>query len=51
MSPRVHGRYHPICQGFAGRTVALRATAQDGLWTVFFSRFPIAQIDLRIPPA
>jgi len=27
------------------------AAARDGLWTAFFSRFPIAQIDLRYPSA
>lgn len=41
------GCYRPICQGFAGQTIALRPTAQDGLWVVFFSRFAITQIDLR----
>lgn len=43
------GRYRHLCQGFAGQTIALRPTATDGLWDVFFSRFPIAQIDLRSP--
>lgn len=43
------GCYRPICQGFAGQTIALRPTQRDGLWQVFFSRFPIAQIDLRGP--
>lgn len=41
------GRYRPICQGFAGQIIALRPCATDGLWDVFFGRFPIAQIDLR----
>ena len=45
------GRYRPICQGFAGQTIALRPLSQDGLWGVFFSRFPITQIDLRDPHA
>lgn len=46
-----HGRYHPISQGFAGQTIALRPTTTDGLWDVRFSHFPIAQLDLRIAQA
>lgn len=48
-SIRFMGRHRPLCQGFAGQTIALRHTNQDGLWQVFFGRFPIAQIDLREP--
>ena len=38
-----------LSQAYAGHQVALRPTAQDGLWTIHFSRFVIAHIDLRDP--
>jgi transposase InsO family protein len=34
-------------QAFAGLDVAFRPTAADGVWRVFFARFPIAEVDLR----
>ncbi len=34
-------------QAFAGLDVALRPTATDGVWRVFFARFVIAEVDLR----
>ena len=42
-----HGQHAKISQAFAGRPVALRPTTTDGVWTVHFARFEIAQIDLR----
>jgi transposase InsO family protein len=42
-----HGRLLKMSQAFAGRQVALRPTATDGLWTIHFARFEIAQLDLR----
>jgi len=44
---RFHGRQHKMSQAFAGHQVAVRPTQSDGLWTVYFSRFAVAQIDLR----
>lgn len=44
---RFAGHSFAISRAFAAMTVALRPTAIDGLWDVFFSRFAIAQIDLR----
>jgi len=41
------GRTHKLSQAFAGHDVALRPSTADGMWIVFFSRFPVAQIDLR----
>ena len=40
------GRRHKMSQAFAGHVVALRPTRTDGLWSVFFSRFAVAQITL-----
>jgi transposase InsO family protein len=40
------GRCHKISQAFAGHLVALRPTHTEGVWTVFFSRFAVGQIDL-----
>lgn len=37
-----------LSQVFAGQGVALRPTQVDGLWQVYFSRFAIAQVDLRV---
>jgi len=42
-----HGRQHKMSQAFAGHQVAVRPTQSDGLWTVYFSRFAVAHIDLR----
>lgn len=45
------GRSIGLSRAFATLTIALRPTHTDGLWDVFFSRFAIAQIDLRISKA
>jgi hypothetical protein len=45
------GRSFGLSRAFATLTIALRPTHTDGLWDVFFSRFAIAQIDLRISKA
>ena len=34
-------------KAFAGLDVAFRPTAADGVWSVFFMRFAIAEVDLR----
>ena len=39
-----------LSQVFAGQLVALRPTGTGGLWRVYFSRFAIAQVDLRERP-
>jgi transposase InsO family protein len=44
-----NGRKHKMSQAFGRHLVALRPTQADGVWTVFFSRFGVAQIDLRDP--
>ena len=44
---RFDGAKWKMSQAFAGLTVALRPTAQDGLWRIYFSRFLVAQVDLR----
>ena len=44
---RFRGRQHKMSQAFAGHHVAIRPTQLDGLWTVYFSRFAVAQIYLR----
>jgi len=42
-----HGRRVKLPQAFAGLDVAFRPTATDGVWRVFFARFPVAEVDLR----
>jgi transposase InsO family protein len=44
---RFRGRQHKMSQAFAGHHVAIRPTQLDGLWTIYFSRFAVGQIDLR----
>ena len=44
---RFRGAKWKMSQAFAGLPVALRPAAQDGVWMVFFSRFVVAQVDLR----
>jgi transposase InsO family protein len=36
-----------LSQAFAGHAVGFRPTTEDSVWTVFFSRFAIAQVNLR----
>jgi transposase InsO family protein len=42
-----HNRVFRIGKAFRGYPVALRPTAEDGLWEVFFATHAIARIDLR----
>jgi hypothetical protein len=44
---RFNGRRIKLPQAFAGLDVAFRPTTVDGLWKVFFARFPVAEVDLR----
>jgi len=44
-----HGHRLKLPEAFAGLHVALRPTIIDGLWTVHFAAFGIAQVDLRDP--
>jgi len=44
---RFRGRHCKMSQAFAGQHVAIRPTQSDGVWTVYFSRFAVGQIDLR----
>jgi transposase InsO family protein len=44
---RFRGGHHKMSQAFAGHHVAIRPMQRDGLWTVYFSRFAVGQIDLR----
>ena len=46
---RFQGRRVKMSQAFAGLDVAFRATATDGVWRVYFMRFAIAEVDLRVP--
>jgi transposase InsO family protein len=41
------GRRVKLPQAFARLDVAFRPTKVDGVWRVFFARFPIAEVDLR----
>lgn len=41
------GRKVKLSQAFAGQQVGFRPTAEDGVWTVSFSRFVITQVNLR----
>ena len=41
------GRLLKISQAFGRQRVALRPTATDGVWRVYFSRFAVARFDLR----
>lgn len=43
---RFENRVIKLSQAFAGEAVALRATAEDGVWQVYYSRFEIAKVDL-----
>jgi transposase InsO family protein len=45
---QVCGQRHKIGKAFIGQRVALRAKQQDGCFGVWFSRFEIGQIDLRV---
>lgn len=41
------GRLATVSQAFAGLHVALRPTQTDGVWKAYFSRFAVADINLR----
>jgi transposase InsO family protein len=43
----LHGRQHWVGEVFAGQPVGLQHTDVDGVWTVYFSRFPVGSIDER----
>jgi transposase InsO family protein len=47
---RFAGRRWVVGQAFARQPVALRPTATDGLWKVFYARFPIIEINQRSAP-
>ena len=38
-----------LCKAFRGHNLALRPTADDGVWTACFGAHPIARIDLNTP--
>ena len=46
---QVKGRRRKIGRAFIGQRVALRAKEIDGCFSVWFSRFEIGEIDLRVP--
>lgn len=48
---RFQGRRVKMSQAFAGLDVAFRASATDGVWRVYFMRFAIAEVDLRVSDA
>jgi len=48
---RFQGRRVKMSQAFAGLDVAFRATAMDGVWRVYFTRFAIGEVDFRVPNA
>ena len=43
------GRDIRLCKAFKGHSLALRPTAQDGVWDACFGAHRIAQVDLRDP--
>ena len=44
---RLHGRRIKLSQAFRGMDLAFRPGATDGVYTVYFMRFPVADADLR----
>ena len=48
---RLRGREYYVGKAFTGQLVALRPTAEDGCWDVFFSHERIATINCRAPLA
>jgi transposase InsO family protein len=46
---KLHGRMYYVGQGFHRYPVALRPTAEDAIYHVFFRRYCVAQLDLRTP--
>lgn len=44
---RFHRRKLRVGQALAGESVALRPTGTDGLWSVYYSRFRIGEVDLK----
>lgn len=45
---RFQGRRLKLSQAFAGLDVAPRPSGTDGIWHVFFMRFGIYEVDLRV---
>ena len=43
------GRTFKVGRALRGYSVALRPTASDGVWSVWFMTHPIAEVDLRGP--
>lgn len=43
----LHGHLHWVGEVFGGQPVGLQQTAVDGVWAVYFSRYPIASLDER----
>ena len=43
----LHGRQYWLGEVFAGLPVGLQHTDVEGVWTVYFSRFPVGRIDER----
>lgn len=46
---RFRGRAWWFSEAFAGQRVGLRATAEDGVWAIYFGRFHVADLDERGP--
>jgi hypothetical protein len=46
---RWRGRLYRVGRAFVGLPVAVRPTATDGCWQVYFSTQPIATLDARLP--
>ena len=47
-SINIKSRRIKVGKAFVGQPIALRPTDQDGRFTVWFSRFEIGEIDLRV---
>jgi transposase InsO family protein len=45
----LHGQHYSVGDVFFGQPVGLRPTKDDGVWTVYYSRFPVGSIDEREP--
>jgi transposase InsO family protein len=43
------GRTQPIGKAFSGRAVALRASEEDGVWSVYYYKQRVGRVDLRSP--
>jgi transposase InsO family protein len=45
----LHRQHYWVGDLYVGQPVGLRPTKDDGIWTVYYSRFPVASIDEREP--